>query len=48
MNNRSAAAARVEKLRGLEINTVYPGQGRPFPVVELPEKDPECELIVMR
>lgn len=32
IDNLAAAQASVEKLRGLEIHTVYPGHGRPFPM----------------
>jgi len=32
MDDLAAAKASVEKLRGLEIHTVYPGHGRPFPM----------------
>jgi glyoxylase-like metal-dependent hydrolase (beta-lactamase superfamily II) len=28
----SAANASIEKLRGLDITTVYPGHGEPFPM----------------
>ena len=31
MDDLAAGKASVEKLRGLEIHTVYPGHGRPFP-----------------
>jgi glyoxylase-like metal-dependent hydrolase (beta-lactamase superfamily II) len=30
MDDRVACEASLEKLRGLEIDTVYPGHGRPF------------------
>jgi hydroxyacylglutathione hydrolase len=32
MDDVATAKASVEKLRGLEIHTVYPGHGRPFPM----------------
>jgi hydroxyacylglutathione hydrolase len=32
MDDLAAANASVEKLQGLEIRTVYPGHGRPFPM----------------
>jgi len=32
MDDLAAANASVEKLSGLEIQTVYPGHGRPFPM----------------
>jgi len=32
MDDLAAANASVEKLRSLEINTVYPGHGKPFPM----------------
>ena len=32
MDDSAAAKASVEKLRGLPINTVYPGHGKPFPM----------------
>jgi glyoxylase-like metal-dependent hydrolase (beta-lactamase superfamily II) len=32
MDDLAAAKASVEKLRGLEIHTVYPGHGKPFPM----------------
>jgi glyoxylase-like metal-dependent hydrolase (beta-lactamase superfamily II) len=32
MDDLAAAEASLEKLRGLAINTVYPGHGRPFPM----------------
>ncbi len=34
MDDRAAANASVEKLRGFEIKTVYPGHGKPFPLSE--------------
>jgi hypothetical protein len=30
MDDAAAANASVEKLRSLEINTLYPGHGQPF------------------
>jgi len=32
MDDLAAANASVEKLKSLEINTVYPGHGKPFPM----------------
>ena len=32
MDDRAAAKASVEKLKGLEIKAVYPGHGKPFPM----------------
>jgi hydroxyacylglutathione hydrolase len=32
MDDRAACEASLEKLRGFEIHTVYPGHGRPFPM----------------
>ena len=32
MDDSTAANASVEKLKGFEINTVYPGHGKPFPM----------------
>jgi hydroxyacylglutathione hydrolase len=32
MDDSAACDASVEKLQGLDINTVYPGHGRPFPM----------------
>jgi len=32
IDNSAAANASVEKLKSLEINTVYPGHGKPFPM----------------
>jgi glyoxylase-like metal-dependent hydrolase (beta-lactamase superfamily II) len=32
MDDSSAANASIEKLKSLEINTVYPGHGKPFPM----------------
>lgn len=32
MDDPAAASASVEELKGLEINTVYPGHGKPFPM----------------
>jgi hydroxyacylglutathione hydrolase len=32
MDNAAACAASLEKLRGFEIHTVYPGHGVPFPL----------------
>jgi len=32
MDDLTAANASVEKLKSLEINTVYPGHGKPFPM----------------
>jgi glyoxylase-like metal-dependent hydrolase (beta-lactamase superfamily II) len=32
MDDSSTANASIEKLKGLEINTVYPGHGKPFPM----------------
>jgi glyoxylase-like metal-dependent hydrolase (beta-lactamase superfamily II) len=32
IDDRAAAHASVEKLKGLEIKTVYPGHGEPFPM----------------
>ena len=32
MDDVAAAEASVEKLKGLEITTVYPGHGQPFPL----------------
>jgi hydroxyacylglutathione hydrolase len=32
MDDPTACAASLEKLRGFEIRTVYPGHGRPFPM----------------
>jgi hydroxyacylglutathione hydrolase len=32
MDDPAACEASLEMLRGLEINTVYPGHGRPFPM----------------
>ena len=32
IDDEDAAHASVEKLRGLDIDTVYPGHGRPFPM----------------
>jgi len=34
MDNRKNAKASVEKLRSFEINTVYPGHGQPFMMVD--------------
>lgn len=31
MDDLAAATASVEKLKGMEIHTVYPGHGKPFP-----------------
>ena len=35
MDDAAVAEASIEKLRGLEIGTVYPGHGRPFPIDSL-------------
>ena len=32
MDDKVAASASVEKLKGLRIHTVYPGHGKPFPI----------------
>jgi glyoxylase-like metal-dependent hydrolase (beta-lactamase superfamily II) len=32
MDDSAAANTSVEKLKSLEINTVYPGHGKPFPM----------------
>ena len=32
IDDSAAANASVEKLKSLEINTVYPGHGKPFPM----------------
>jgi len=32
MDGKTAANASVEKLKSLEINNVYPGHGKPFPI----------------
>jgi glyoxylase-like metal-dependent hydrolase (beta-lactamase superfamily II) len=32
MDDLAAASASIEKLKGLEIKTVYPGHGEPFPM----------------
>jgi hypothetical protein len=32
MDDRAAAQASVEKLKGLSIKTVYAGHGAPFPM----------------
>ena len=32
MDDSAACESSVEKLQGLEINTVYPGHGKPFPM----------------
>jgi len=37
MDDVVVAQASVEKLRGLEVDTVYPGHGRPFPMDLLAE-----------
>ncbi len=37
MDDLTAANASVEKLKSLEINTVYPGHGKPFPMDEFLE-----------
>lgn len=34
IDDREAAHASVEKLKGIAINTVYPGHGQPFPMQE--------------
>ena len=34
IDDREAAKASVEKLKGKAINRVYPGHGRPFPMME--------------
>jgi hydroxyacylglutathione hydrolase len=36
MDDPVACAASLGKLQGFEINTVYPGHGRPFPMASLP------------
>ena len=35
MDDRSAAQASVEKLKGLNVKTIYPGHGAPFQLSEL-------------
>jgi len=35
MDDLAAAKASVEKLKGLEVGTVYPGHGKPFSMEEL-------------
>jgi len=35
IDNSAAANASVEKLRSLEVHTVYPGHGQPFPMEKL-------------
>jgi glyoxylase-like metal-dependent hydrolase (beta-lactamase superfamily II) len=37
MDDLAAARASIDKLRGLEVETVYPGHGKPFPIDLLPE-----------
>jgi len=39
MDDLATANASVEKLRGLTINTVYPGHGRPFPMEQFMESN---------
>jgi glyoxylase-like metal-dependent hydrolase (beta-lactamase superfamily II) len=38
MDNRAAAEGSVEKLKGLQIKTVYPGHGGPFSIETLPKE----------
>ena len=38
IDDSAAANASVEKLKGLEINTVYPGHGKPFPMEQFIRK----------
>jgi len=38
IDDLAAADASVEKLKGLEINTVYPGHGKPFPMEQFTRK----------
>jgi glyoxylase-like metal-dependent hydrolase (beta-lactamase superfamily II) len=40
MDDAEAAAASIEKLRGVEVATVYPGHGEPFPMAEFFEHYP--------
>lgn len=40
MDNRAAAEASVEKLRASAIKTVYPGHGRPFPMIQFLKRYP--------
>lgn len=35
MDDRAAAQASVEKLRGLNVKTIYPGHGKPFQMEQL-------------
>jgi hydroxyacylglutathione hydrolase len=36
MDDLVACEASIERLRGLEISTIFPGHGQPFPMEELP------------
>jgi glyoxylase-like metal-dependent hydrolase (beta-lactamase superfamily II) len=45
MDDLAAAHASVEKLKGLEINTVYPGHGRPFPMELFIKNNREREVL---
>jgi glyoxylase-like metal-dependent hydrolase (beta-lactamase superfamily II) len=38
MDDPATANASIEKLKSLEINTVYPGHGKPFPMAALIEE----------
>jgi glyoxylase-like metal-dependent hydrolase (beta-lactamase superfamily II) len=48
MDDLPAAFASIEKLRHLEINTVYPGHGQPFPMEQFIENNPEREVLAIR
>ncbi|MCX6012824.1 MAG: hypothetical protein NTV30_05330 [Chloroflexi bacterium] len=37
MDNSAVANTSIEKLKSLDINTVYPGHGKPFHWEQLPE-----------
>ncbi len=36
VDNRAAMEASIDRLRGLEINIIYPGHGEPFPMAMFP------------
>ena len=40
MDDLEAANASVGKLRGLAVNTVYPGHGKPFPIEQFMKRNP--------
>jgi glyoxylase-like metal-dependent hydrolase (beta-lactamase superfamily II) len=42
MDDSASANASVEKLKSFEINTVYPGHGKPFPMDSLMKNQPRC------